>query len=863
MKNCYILLLLMTLLAGGAWAQKSKAPISRELQKARPLSDGEEIIALPPIVCYYTNTPTTAKSIGPPEFFLRRQRQDSRARIEATRSDIIVTYDSAFPDSAKVAFEYAVGIWESWLISPVPIRINARWQNLGAGTLGSTGPKVYRNINFSGSLKANTFYVLPLAEKLARRELNGDQSDIDMTFGSGVNWYVGTDMKPRSNRQDFVSTVVHEIGHGLGFTDSFVVEGTLGQWGEGYDIPRAYDRYVVNAQGQQLINTTLFPNPSAQLRQQLVSTNLFFDSPLTRAANNGERAKLYAPSTYRAGSQIAHLDESTYPSGSINSCMTPFGNSGEVTQNPGPIVFGIFSELGWRATSVLHERQRDNENLNQSVTFRTTVVSDTTLLPGSVKLFYTVNDTAVARNATQVTLTRVGNTDEYTANLPGSASKRTVRYYISAQDASGRTFTSPPDAPRFHWVFQQGPDTTPPTIAHSPETTVFESVDSLRVIAQIDDDYEFGIDTAYVEWRVNGVAKPAFRLQYNRRNNAYQGAVALTGQIKGGDEITYRIVARDRSRAKNQTVSPATGFHAVRVLQLQAVRASYVNNFDTATDDFAGNGFSITPPAGFSNPAIHSDHPYRDGNGFPNNQLNLIYQLLVPITLKDQEATIRFDEVVLVEPGQDGSIFGDQEFFDYVITEGSRDGGKTWRPFADGYNSRDTPAWLTAFNSKIDQAANGSSTAVGTSALFRAREIDMLSSGNFIPGDKLLIRFRLFADQLSHGWGWAIDNLAIQTPKPPPVTALPQPVIETTEVKLYPNPSTTGEFMLEGRFTKRAGHVDISVVNVLGSRVYNQRVTKPDVLTDRLDLSRLTPGVYLVHFDTDEGRITKRVVIIK
>ncbi|MCY7353145.1 MAG: T9SS type A sorting domain-containing protein [Cytophagaceae bacterium] len=863
MKNCYILLFLLSLLAGGAGGQKSKVPVSRELQKAHPLRDGGEIVSLPPIICYYTNTPTTAKPIGPPEFFLRRQRQDSRARVEATRSDIIVTYDAAFPDSAKVAFEYAVGIWESWLISPIPIRISARWQNLGAGTLGSTGPKIYRNINFSGTLKANTFYVLPLAEKLTRRNLNGNQSDIDMTFGSAVNWYVGTDQKTRANRQDFVSTVVHEIGHGLGFTDSFVVEGNLGQWGEGYNIPRSYDHYIVNNQGQQLLNTTLFPSPSSQLRQQLVSNNVFFDSPLTRAANNGERAKLYAPTTYRAGSQIAHLDETTYPSGSINSCMTPFGNSGEVTQNPGPIVFGIFSEMGWRATSVLHERQRDSEELNQAVTFRTTVVSDTTLLPGSVKLFYTVNDTAVARNATQITLTRVGNTDEYTANLPGAATNRTVRYYITAQDASGRTFSSPPDAPRFHWVFQQGPDTTPPTIVHAPVATVFGSEDSLRIIAQIEDDYEFGIDTAYVEWRVNGVEKPAFRLRNNSRNDVYQGAVALTGQIKGGDEITYRIVARDRSKRKNQTVSPATGFYAVRVLQIKAAQTSYVNNFDTPTDDFAGNGFSITTPTGFSNPAIHSDHPYRDGNGFPNNQLNLLYQLLVPITLKDQETTIRFDEVVLVEPGEEGSIFGDSEFFDYVVVEGSRDGGKTWRPFADGYNSRDTPAWKTAFDARIDKADNNSSLTVGTSALFRPREIDMLNSGNFIPGDRLLIRFRLFADQLSHGWGWAIDNLAIQTPKPPPVTSLPEPVIETTEVKVYPNPSSTGEFMLEGRFTKLAGHVDISVVNVMGSRVYNQHVARPTTLSGRLDLSTLTPGIYLVHFDTDEGRITKRVVIAK
>ncbi|MBC7892386.1 MAG: T9SS type A sorting domain-containing protein, partial [Sphingobacteriaceae bacterium] len=188
--------------------------------------------------------------------------------------------------------------------------------------------------------------------------------------------------------------------------------------------------------------------------------------------------------------------------------------------------------------------------------------------------------------------------------------------------------------------------------------------------------------------------------------------------------------------------------------------------------------------------------------------------------------------------------------------------------FADGYNSRDTPAWRTVWDSNTGKdPANPESTlsqGVGTPALYRPREIDLLNSGNFSSGDQVLIRFRLHADQLTRGWGWAIDNLQIQTPKVIPVTALPEPIFETTQVSLYPNPSSTGEFMLEGKFSENAGKTTVSVQNLAGLRVFSQPLDRVhSTFSGRLDLSRLAAGVYVVNVDTEEGRITKRVVIAK
>ena len=44
----------------------------------------------------------------------------------------------------------------------------------------------------------------------------------------------------------------------------------------------------------------------------------------------------------------------------------------------------------------------------------------------------------------------------------------------------------------------------------------------------------------------------------------------------------------------------------------------------------------------------------------------------------------------------------------------------------------------------------------------------MISNGNFVANDEIVIRFRLLSDQLVHGWGWAIDNIKIQIDDVPP-----------------------------------------------------------------------------------------------
>ncbi|MFN8209138.1 MAG: hypothetical protein U0T82_17285 [Bacteroidales bacterium] len=186
----------------------------------------------------------------------------------------------------------------------------------------------------------------------------------------------------------------------------------------------------------------------------------------------------------------------------------------------------------------------------------------------------------------------------------------------------------------------------------------------------------------------------------------------------------------------------------------------YYNNFNNPDHDFIMDGFSNAQPEWFYSGALHSAHPYPspkiDGKVF-----NFVAQLRYPIIVQDSNAHITFFEIALLEPGESGYPYGSDNFYDYVVVEGSRDWGNTWKPFADGWDCRDNPAWLNRWNGNLD--GQGNSLASAGNELYKARRLDMLSSGYFgTPGDTVLIRFRLFSDPYANGWGWAIDNLGIQ-----------------------------------------------------------------------------------------------------
>jgi hypothetical protein len=701
------------------------------------------------IVCY-ANPENQHTRVEAPEI-VRAWKERGAARTKT--ANIVVTY-VGFTTEAQNAFQAAVDIWETLIESNVTIHVTATWQPLGTGVLGSA---IWGSVhaNFPGAQRINTWYPAALAEKMANRELN-DPTDPDIVanFSSTFNWYLNPSGTPSAGQYDLITVVLHELGHGLGFVDSYSVSGDVGTVGiQTTGLPIIFDQQLENSSGQNLYQS--FTSGSTQLKAELTSTNVFYNSPQVLASNGIERARIYAPATYNGGSSIAHLNEATYPSGSVNSLMTPQIGAVEVNHNPGPITMAAFSDMGWKFTRIDHESLKDVETTTGPFVVKAVVTTDVAPI-NNLKLVYNNGG-----GDTEVAMTATANPNEYQATIPSTGNPSTYQYYISVKDNLSRTYTNPgklirpgQSTQQFYNTFKTGPDTQAPHITHSPKSFIQDSETSFEVEAIISDN--LGIASAMLEYKINGVAQTAVGMAPGTPDSLYSATIPVSS-LTIGDVLEYRIKAVDMAVANNTAYSPGSDFYELNVVGLVATQDFYTNNFNSASDDFFGDGFSITTPSGFSNGAIHSTHPYAEGNGFPNNELNWTYQLKIPIRVNSDLGLIRFDEVVLIEPGASGSVFGDDDFFDFVVVEGSTDGGITWTPVANGYDSRANSDWLARYNSAT---SGDNSTATGDAALYRSRTLDLLE--NFDAGDEVAIRFRLYSDQLARGWGWAIDNLRIQ-----------------------------------------------------------------------------------------------------
>lgn len=381
----------------------------------------------------------------------------------------IVTYNG-FTPQAQAAFQYAVNIWASLLTSAVPIRVTANWTALPPNVLGSAGASaLYRD--FPNAPQAGTWYAVAVAEKLAGADLNPTTSaDINANFSSAIpNWYFGTDGNTPSGQFDFVTIVLHELGHGLSFFGSMTVSSGQGSWGGGTAFPYIYDRYAENNSAQALLNTTLFPNPSVALATQLQSNNIFFNGPQAVAANGGIRPRLYAPGSWIQGSSYSHLDEATYPAGNQHSLMTPEIGTAEAIHTPGPITLGMFRDMGWTTgggggSTVKFEerflsttvpagwRVVDNDGGGTPLAFRQQIVfqSGDTIRPqiGTSFWFGSYNGANASGRIDEwligprINNIAVGDTLSFWAGAIDGQFKDSLRVWISTTDSNRTSFTN-------------------------------------------------------------------------------------------------------------------------------------------------------------------------------------------------------------------------------------------------------------------------------------------------------------------------------------------------------------------------------------------------------------------------------------
>ena len=296
--------------------------------------------------------------------------------LQAQNSTIVVTRTGT---NAQIddAIDYTMAIWEHHLHSSVDIKVNLIYTPMTTfGPLAITIPNGEKD--FAGAPMANTWYPTCLANAITSSELNPGEFDMDIYFNADFSWYFGIDGNTPFSRYDFVTVLLHEVAHGLGIATLAEVDA---QSGEGsltlmdslslspivtsfpfpnlQGEPAIFSQFVENGQGQSIVDTALFPNPSLALAGEFTGNDLWFTGANAFVANGSANPKLYAPGTFNSGSSTMHLNEASYPLSSGNSCMTPFISSGDAEHDPGPLLLAILQDIGWTIdlTTAIGERE--------------------------------------------------------------------------------------------------------------------------------------------------------------------------------------------------------------------------------------------------------------------------------------------------------------------------------------------------------------------------------------------------------------------------------------------------------------------------------------------------------------------------
>lgn len=212
--------------------------------------------------------------------------------------------DPGLGAARRAALTAALQAWSRVVVGTVPVTVEARFLDSdNPGVIAAAGPTDF-------VVQEGRIVPYALAAQRSGAPINRGGSDLSLEFGSEIDWDYVPDGIAAAGTYSFVYTAIHEIGHGLGFIDSFDAETgtTLNA------LPMPYDLFVNRGTAP---GNLLLGRDAGQVRADLVSSDLYFAGPNAMQASQTSirplpMVRLYAPEPYEAGSSIAHLDQETY-----------------------------------------------------------------------------------------------------------------------------------------------------------------------------------------------------------------------------------------------------------------------------------------------------------------------------------------------------------------------------------------------------------------------------------------------------------------------------------------------------------------------------------------------------------------------
>jgi len=230
----------------------------------------------------------------------------------------------------RLATEYALELWSEQIAGTVPVDIEVNLWPLGPGVIGfSVFPPCFMNDETG---EPETLYPSALWNQLVGYNAS-DEWDIFIVMNSDFMFYYGLDGYSQSGI-DYVTIMIHEATHGLGFGSQCDRDGFLF-----YDYPVIYDRMLYEG----LTGPCFVVLTEYERSKLLISNNLYAGRPNSKLleANGGTRVKMYAPPIYSGGSTAHHwATEVTFPTFMKYAYFSPLH-----TFNNRKI--GMFLDMGW------------------------------------------------------------------------------------------------------------------------------------------------------------------------------------------------------------------------------------------------------------------------------------------------------------------------------------------------------------------------------------------------------------------------------------------------------------------------------------------------------------------------------------
>jgi len=265
-------------------------------------------------------------------------------------------------------YQYAADVWGLRLQGDVPVVVSASFADLGGtatgAVLGYARPSTLHR-DFPDAALPKTWYVAALANQMNGEDQNdlvlaecpvdlvaGICPEIESAFNGSVDdgqvlgsvdFYYGLDGDSGSDI-DFLSVVLHEIGHGLGVIG--LITPSTGEKFFDYD-----DAYIRNIEDPDRNPRNLAK--MSDLQRQLAIVNdgnlqwvgasvVSASGKLTSGIHENGAVQLYAPTTWRSGSSLSHFDTAVTP----NELMEPFINSPAAHNLT--LTVAMLKDIGWK-----------------------------------------------------------------------------------------------------------------------------------------------------------------------------------------------------------------------------------------------------------------------------------------------------------------------------------------------------------------------------------------------------------------------------------------------------------------------------------------------------------------------------------